>query len=62
MQKTGISDLQNIFPSSFGRPTPGWGPTEPPINHPRWPLLGPHISRPLDGLADDLVYPTSRAR
>ena len=23
----------------FGRPTPGWGPTELPINHLWWPLL-----------------------
>ena len=39
MPKTGISDLRNTFPPSFGRPTPGWEPTELPINHPRWPLL-----------------------
>ena len=28
--KTGFSDLQNRFLPSFGRPTPGWGPTELP--------------------------------
>ena len=39
VQKTGISDLWNIVPPSFGRPTPGCGPTELPISHLWCPLL-----------------------
>ena len=45
-----IESMQSTEHWIFGppeRPAPGWGPTELPINHPRWPLLV--FSRILNG-------------